>query len=122
MSGSSVFPVHEMAITQGIVDICLQHAGGRTVRQVVIEIGDLSGVVPEAVVFCFTACTADTTAAEARLEIRQIQGAGRCLDCGTEQPLARLYDPCRQCGGYALTLLRGEELRVVELEVDDEQY
>lgn len=111
--------MHEMAITQGIVDICLQHATGRAVRQVVVEIGDLSGVVPEAVAFCFSACTADTLAAEARLEIRQVQGLGRCLDCSTEQPLARLYDPCRQCGSYALTLLKGDELRVVELEVDD---
>ena len=111
--------MHEMAITQGIVDICLQHAAGRAVRQVVVEIGDLSGVVPEAVVFCFSACSADTLAAEARLEIRQVHGLGRCLDCSTEQQLSRLYDPCRQCGSYALTLLKGEELRVVELEVDD---
>jgi hydrogenase nickel incorporation protein HypA/HybF len=111
--------MHEMAITQGIVDICLQHTAGRAVRQVVVEIGDLSGVVPEAVAFCFSACTVDTLAAEARLEIRQVQGLGRCLDCSTEQPLARLYDPCRQCGSYALTLLKGDELRVVELEVDD---
>ena len=111
--------MHEMAITQGIVDICLQHAHGKQVRQVVIEIGDLSGVVPEAVAFCFSACTVDTLAAEARLEIRQVPGLGHCLDCDTEQPLERLYDPCRQCGCYALTLLKGEELRVIELEVDD---
>ena len=111
--------MHEMAITQGIVDICLQHAKGRQIRQVVIDIGELSGVVPEAVAFCFSACTADTPAAEARLDIRQVPGLGQCIDCGTEQLLARLYDPCRQCGSYALTLLKGEELRVVELEVDD---
>ncbi len=111
--------MHEMAITQGIVDICLQHAHDKQIRQVVIEIGDLSGVVPEAVTFCFSACTVDTLAAEARLEIRQVSGLGQCLDCGTEQPLERLYDPCRQCGSYALRLLKGEELRVVELEIDD---
>jgi hydrogenase nickel incorporation protein HypA/HybF len=111
--------MHEMSISQGIVDICLQHAGGRSVSVVVVEIGALSGVVPEAVEFCFAACCADTVAEEARLEIRRIDGSCHCLDCDSEQPLERLYDPCRQCGSYALKILSGEEMRVVEIEVAD---
>ncbi|ACD97164.1 hydrogenase maturation nickel metallochaperone HypA/HybF [Trichlorobacter lovleyi] len=111
--------MHEMALTQGIVDICLQHAGGQRISTVVIEIGTLSGVVPEAVEFCFSACSTETLAASARLEIRRIEAQGRCLDCSGVQPVERLYDPCRQCGSYALELLSGEEMRVVEIEVDD---
>jgi hydrogenase nickel incorporation protein HypA/HybF len=111
--------MHEMAITQGIVELCLQHAGGRPVIAVIVEIGALSGVVPEALEFCFSACCSDTTAEDARLEIRQTEGRGRCLSCGLEQPLERLYDPCQQCGNYSLKILGGEEMRVVEIEVDD---
>jgi len=111
--------MHELSITQGIVDICLQHAGGRAVTLVVVEIGALSGVVPEAVEFCFAACSLDTLAEAARLEIRRVDGKGRCLDCTAEQPIERLYDPCRQCGSYALEIVGGEEMRVVEIEVAD---
>jgi hydrogenase nickel incorporation protein HypA/HybF len=111
--------MHEMSITQGIVDICLRYAGDKAVSVVVVEIGSLSGVVPEAVEFCFGACAVDTVAEGARLEIRQVDGKGRCLSCNTEQPVQRLYDPCCQCGSYALELVSGEEMRVVEIEVDD---
>lgn len=111
--------MHELSITQELVAICLRHAGNRPVRSVIIEIGALSGVVPEAVSFCFDACTADTPAAGAQLEIRIVEGRGRCRDCLTQQPLERLVDPCCYCGSYAVDLLQGEELRVVELEVID---
>ncbi|SJZ35386.1 Hydrogenase-3 nickel incorporation protein HypA [Trichlorobacter thiogenes] len=111
--------MHEMSLTQGIVDICLQHSGGQRITTVVIEIGTLSGVVPEAVEFCFSACSSDTLAESARLEIRRLEAQGRCLDCSTLQPVERLYDPCRHCGSYALEILSGEEMRVVEIEVDD---
>ncbi len=111
--------MHELSITQGIVDICLQHAGEKPVTVVVIEIGALSGVVPEAIEFCFAACSVDTLIEEARLEIRRIDGKGRCLECAAEQSMERLYDPCSQCGSYALEILGGEEMRVIEIEVAD---
>lgn len=111
--------MHEMSITQGIVDVCLRHATGKPVTAVVVEIGRLSGVVPEAVDFCFAACTRDTLLDDARLEIRQIDGTAYCLDCGCRQPIERLYDPCRQCGGFALELTGGQEMRVIEIEVAD---
>lgn len=111
--------MHEMALTRGIVDICLQHAAGRRIKIVAVEIGTLSGVVPEAVDFCFSACSSDTLAEGARLEIRRQEAEGRCLDCAALQPVEQLYDPCRQCGSYALEILRGKEMRVVEIEVDD---
>lgn len=111
--------MHEMSITQGIIDICLHHAGGRPVNTVVVEIGALSGVVPEAVEFCFTACGIDTLVEGARLDIKRIGGKSRCQECSAEQPMERLYDPCCQCGSYALDIISGEEMRVIEIEVAD---
>ena len=52
--------MHEMSITQSVVDICTQNAGGRRVTAVVLEIGELSGVVPDAIEFCFEACSKGT--------------------------------------------------------------
>lgn len=111
--------MHEMALTQGIVEICEQHAGGRPVTLVVIEIGQLSGVVPEAVAFCFEACSTDTVVAGARLQIEAVAGQGRCLDCQQEQALGRLFDPCSSCGSYRVDAVSGLEVRVREIEVAD---
>ncbi len=111
--------MHELSITQGIIDLCTQHAGGRKVQGVVVEIGDLSGVVPEAVEFAFDACSRGTLLEGARLEIVRIPGRGHCRSCGVEFPLTSLYDPCAACGTYGVTIRAGEEMRVREIEVED---
>ena len=111
--------MHEMSITQGIIDLCLEHAGGRHIRTVDVEIGELSSVVPEAIEFCFEACSQDTLLEGARLTIVRIPGTGQCQECGRETPLAELYGACRHCGSNRVTIVTGEELRVREIEVDD---
>ncbi len=111
--------MHEMSITQGIIDICEQHAGGRRVLSLDVEIGELSGVVPEAIEFCFEACSQGTLLEGARLNIMRIPGRGRCRDCGADTPLTALFGACTGCGGYRVTMEAGEEMRVREIEVDE---
>jgi len=110
--------MHEMAITQGIVAICGEHAAGRRVTSVTLEIGDLAGVVPEAVEFCFDACTRDTFMEGAALIIQRVPAMAFCPSCGAETPVRACFDPCPVCGGFGLDILTGEELRVKELEVE----
>jgi hydrogenase nickel incorporation protein HypA/HybF len=111
-------PVHELSITQSLVEICLQNAAGRHVSEVVVQIGALSGVVPEAVEFCFEACGQGTLLERAVLTIERIPGKGHCSGCGAEFPVHAYYEPCPACGGYGVAITAGEELRVKELEVE----
>jgi hydrogenase nickel incorporation protein HypA/HybF len=110
--------MHEMSITQSVIELCEAHAQGRRVQVVVLQIGALSGVVPESVEFCFEACSKGTLADGARLEIERIPGAGRCPACGTETPIETLFDSCPSCGAFGLEAVSGEELRVKELELE----
>lgn len=110
--------MHELSITQGVVEICEKCAAGRRVTGVTLEIGALSGVVPEAVEFCFAACTDGTLLDGAALVIEQIAGQGRCEVCGIAFPISAYYDPCPACGAYGVVVAAGEELRVRELEVE----
>lgn len=113
--------MHEVGITQSIVEIAERNAreqGAARVLSVTVEIGELSGVLADAVEFCFEACTPGTLLAGADLVIRRIPGKGRCRDCGAETPLEPFTLACSACGGYALDLLQGNELRILELEVD----
>jgi hydrogenase nickel incorporation protein HypA/HybF len=111
--------MHEMSITQGIIDICENYAGGRRVLSVDVEIGELSSVVPDAIEFCFEACSQGTLLEGARINIIRIPGRGQCLDCGGDTPLAALFGACQRCGGYQVKIVAGEEMRVREIEVDD---
>ena len=111
--------MHEMSITQGIIDICERHADGRRVLSIDVEIGELSSVVPDAVAFCFEACSQGTLLQGARINIIRIPGRGHCLDCGADTPLTAIFDACRHCGSYQVTIVTGEEMRVREIEVDE---
>ncbi|MGB4599781.1 MAG: hydrogenase maturation nickel metallochaperone HypA [Trichlorobacter sp.] len=111
--------MHEMALTQGIVDICEQNAGGHPITTVVVSIGALSGVVPEALEFCFEACSAGTLLEGARLRIELVPGRACCQECQSEQPMERLFDPCSQCGSFLMQIISGQDMRVREIEVED---
>ena len=110
--------MHELGITQEVVAIAAKGAAGRRVRRVVLEIGKLSGVFPDAVRFCFDLCAEDTVVAGAVLEIVEIPGRGQCRACGNDVSLDRPFGQC-VCGNTDLEWLAGDELRVRELEVDD---
>jgi hydrogenase nickel incorporation protein HypA/HybF len=84
---------------------------------VTLEIGRLSGVMAEAVRFCFELVAQGTPLEGARLEIREIDGRGRCAACGSEFAMPQLYTACR-CGARA-QLLAGEELNIKTMELEE---
>lgn len=109
--------MHELAIADEIVRITLDHAAGAKVLRVVLEIGAFVGVEPQSVAFCFESLTRGTLAEGAELVIHDVPGEAHCLGCGVDSPRTQLWEPCPACGGHALDVLRGRELRVKELEV-----
>lgn len=113
--------MHEVGITQSIVEIAEKHAreqGAARINTITVEIGALSGVVPEAVEFCFEAVSRATMLADARLVIERLPGRGRCRECGAETAIDRFTFVCPTCDAMALETVQGEELRIKEMEVD----
>ncbi|MGH3780350.1 MAG: hydrogenase maturation nickel metallochaperone HypA [Pseudonocardiaceae bacterium] len=108
--------MHEMAITQSVIQAVSERMGDAQVRRICLEIGTLSGVVADSVRFCFEVVTAGTTLEGASLEIVQPTGKARCRDCGAEFALTDLLVLCA-CGSANRELLAGEELKIREVEV-----
>ena len=102
--------MHELAITQQVVETVCERAQGARVVRVVLEIGKLSGVMPDAVRFCFDPCTEGTAAEGAELVIREPPGLARCRACGREVVLEGPLGAC-DCGGIDLEWLGGERRR-----------
>ena len=109
--------MHELGITRNIVSIVSEKAQGRRVRRVTLEIGKLSAIEPQAVAFCFDVCSQGTALEGAALEIREIEGRGRCRNCGAEQALDSLPQACA-CGSRRFERLAGEELNIKEMELE----
>jgi hydrogenase nickel incorporation protein HypA/HybF len=109
--------VHELALTQDLVETVLEHTAGARVRRVVLAVGQVSMVVPESLQFCFEICTRDTAMSQARLEIVRVPGRARCCACDAELALEVPYGQCG-CGSTDLTWLSGHELTLREVEVE----
>lgn len=108
--------MHELAITQGVVDAVTERTGSARVATVSLRVGRLSGVVPDAMRFCFDLVTAGTPLEGAELQIVQPEGRARCRVCGTEFVVADLILLCG-CGSADVELTAGRELAVASVEL-----
>jgi hydrogenase nickel incorporation protein HypA/HybF len=110
--------MHELAITCNIVELAAQAAHGRKVHRVTIEVGKLSGVLPDAIAFCFPEVAKGTALEAASLDIREIEAVARCEACGAEFATPSMLTTCA-CGSLQFARLRGEELNIKSIEVDE---
>jgi len=113
--------MHEMALAEGILQLVEETAlreHAQRVKLVVLEIGQLSTVEPEALKFCFDAVTKGSIANDAALEIVHVPGVGWCMECAATLPMQELFGACPQCGGYQMQATGGTEMRVKEIEID----
>jgi hydrogenase nickel incorporation protein HypA/HybF len=106
--------MHELSITQGVVEAVTERTGSAAVVSVRVRVGRLSGVVPDAMRFCFELVTAGTPLEGAVLEIDRPEGRGHCRTCGAEFTLPDPVLLCR-CGSADVEVLAGRELAVASV-------
>ena len=106
--------MHELAITQSVVEAVTERTGSAPVASVQLRVGRLAGVVPDAMRFCFELVTAGTPLEGAALEFEQPEGRGRCRTCGEEFVLADLILLC-SCGSADVEVVAGRELAVASV-------
>jgi len=116
--------MHELAIAQNILEIVQQavpEGQAAAVRSVRIRVGQLSGIVPDSLDFCFNAIIVDTKMPQASLAIEQIPTVSRCRDCLQRFAVEDFVFSCPACKSANLELISGKELEVVEIELADER-
>jgi hydrogenase nickel incorporation protein HypA/HybF len=106
--------MHELAITQSVVDAVTERTGDARVVRVRVRVGRLAGVVPDAMRFCFELVTAGTPLDGAALEFEQPEGRGHCRTCGAAFVLADLILLC-PCGSADVEVVAGRELAVASV-------
>lgn len=107
--------MHELAVTQGVVDTIVERID-RPVTGVRLEIGPLSGVLPDSVRFCFDLVCTGTPLEGAWLQIVEPTARARCRACDLEFEPDDLMVRC-PCGSLDVAVLAGRELRITAVEV-----
>jgi hydrogenase nickel incorporation protein HypA/HybF len=108
--------MHELGLAMEIVSIVQERSGGAKVLRVVLEVGKLTAVLPDAIQFCFDVAAKDTVVEGAVLEIVETPAVARCLGCGDRVEASRPFARCR-CGGTEMDWISGEELKIRAMEV-----
>jgi len=107
--------MHELAIAESVVSTVLERTDGQ-VSVVRLRVGRLSGVVPDALMFCFELAAVGTAIEGARLEIEEQEGQAHCRDCDSDFSMRDAFLLC-DCGSADVELLSGRELQVTSVEV-----
>ena len=108
--------MHELAIMESVVEMVVERTAGRRVAVVHVQVGKLSGVVPEALAFCYELVTAGTSLEGSVLDVEHTDGAGHCRTCGLDFELDQLLLLC-PCGSADVQIVAGRELQVTSVEM-----
>lgn len=114
--------MHEIGIANSVLE-CVhteaQRFPGRHIYKVGIRIGELAGVDPEAMRFCFEALVRGTDFEPLSLDVDFRPRRYECHTCG-QSFVSQFEDlTCPHCGGVDSQFIEGDELELAYLEVED---
>ncbi len=113
--------MHEFSIALNIVDIATETARAnkaKTVNEVEVDIGDMSGVVYEALEFALQSAVKGTILEHSRFRLNRIKATAVCLDCKHGFEPEDYLSACTKCGSYRIEIVKGKEMRVKSINVD----
>ena len=114
--------MHELSVAESICRSVAARAGGARVDEMVIEVGALSGVNPDALRFCLGEAARLCGIDLGRFSVEAVPAEAAC-DCGLIYRADDLAQPCPGCGGFARSFTGGDDVVVTRLVVveEDEQ-
>lgn len=113
------FEVHETGIAWSILETAKNEAAraGAPLTAVGVRLGEMSGVVAEALCFAFDALKAEAGVAEAELVVERVLVEALCPQCGsTTRPEGELILWCPECGS-PMRIVAGEQMELAWIEV-----
>ncbi len=109
--------MHELSLAYNLKEILLERCGNSTVVEVEIEVGSLSGVIPETLEFCANMVLAETFGDGVRIVLTHKNAMVSCT-CGQEYELEDILDPCPLCKGYNRVIIDGTDIILKSVEVE----
>ncbi|OGN88751.1 MAG: hydrogenase maturation nickel metallochaperone HypA [Chloroflexi bacterium RBG_13_46_14] len=113
--------MHELSIVESLLALVLEHAGKAEAEKVVgvnLVVGELSGVVQEAVKFYWDFLTRETIAKDSRIIFRHVPAQLKCRECGEVFLSSEYGYVCPKCRNQKVDIIAGRELFIDSLEVE----
>ncbi len=111
--------MHELSIAQSLVEIASEaavEAKAKSVEVVTLQIGALSGVVKDALLFSYDIVIEDTILAGSRLEIEELPVIVYCSTCDLQSTLPNIQRfRCSKCDQPTADIVQGKEMSITSL-------
>ena len=110
--------MHELGVISSMVktiEEIIKEQGYTEVEKLVLEIGELSGIVPRYMEACYPAAVYKTFMENSTLEMEIIPGIVRCKNCDTEFNAMKHDFECPNCGGQDVEMLSGNDIMIKEI-------
>ena len=110
--------MHEIGVVRPViatVDAFARENGLDTIDTIVLEIGDLSTVVPKYVEDIYALVVRDTPYENTKLKIELVEGLGVCRDCKRAFPIVKNKGYCPRCGRRNADVISGRDFIVKEV-------
>jgi len=114
--------MHELSIANSLLDAVRAEAAGRPGARFVkigVRVGELSGVSPDSLGFCFESLVRGTDLEPLALDIESCPRRQRCPECDRVFRVVDYNLACPDCGAKETKFLSGDELEMVYLELEE---
>lgn len=111
--------MHEVSIAKNIIEIIKAEMPKHNLTQIdsiKICIGNMSHIMPDALIFAFELLSEGTQFENAKIVIEKIPTKGQCRNCGNEFIIDDILGNCPKCGGVYIDIISGKELEILEFE------
>lgn len=112
--------MHELAVTQSILDIAVkyaQQAQASRVTDLYIVVGRLSSIVDDSVQFYWDMVTEHTVCAGSCLHFQRVPAELLCQDCGEKYQFEGEMCPCPTCGSSRVKITSGDQFYLDSIEI-----
>jgi hydrogenase nickel incorporation protein HypA/HybF len=113
--------MHELSIAQNIVEIVAEYAkknNAKRVTEIILDIGAVSGVIPDNLEFAWEISVKNTIAEGALIKINFIEAKAVCLECNKEFKLDDIFSMCEFCNSIKYDIIQGKELKVKSIIIE----
>jgi hydrogenase nickel incorporation protein HypA/HybF len=110
--------MHELGVVIEVVRTVRKFANQHQLKQVdtiVLQIGELSSMIPRYVKECFPAAVDRTEFSQTKLDIEIITAKALCKQCHEEFSVLHCQSLCPECGSQEWGLLCGREFSIKEI-------
>lgn len=113
--------MHELSVTQSILEIALRHgneANAKRIADIHIVMGELSTMVDDSIQFYWDMIAEGTIAQGAKLHFRRVPAELQCMACFTKYHPKEMELICPNCGSVGVKIIAGEEFSLEALDVE----